>query len=187
MKWATIGRARVTPEAVADGNYHSRTEEIFSVALDEPRYVVTVELARTPDGEPEPVRVSIGARDGRLSLREARRFPLRRIVEAALAWAHEPLESRGPGWHEPTEGMRAAIRKLSLPRGRPKRGHSAQWYRELADAYKEYQRLGLSPVKEIAKRKGVSENTVHQWIHRMRHGPGQFLEKPPPRRGGNRG
>jgi transposase len=28
--------------------------------------------------------------------------------------------------------------------------------------------MGISPVKEIARRKRVSENTVHQWVHRAR-------------------
>jgi transposase len=68
--------------------------------------------------------------------------------------------------------------KVLLPRGRPKRGKSVDFYRELAKSYREFELGGLSPVKEIARRKRVSENTVHQWVHRMRHELG-FLEPSP--------
>jgi hypothetical protein len=61
-------------------------------------------------------------------------------------------------------------RKVLVPHGRPKRGKSASFYKQLADSYRElaFTGAGASPVKEIARRKRVSENTVHQWIYRAR-------------------
>lgn len=55
---------------------------------------------------------------------------------------------------------------------------SVDWYRNLANSYREFELRGLSPVKEIARRKRVSENTVHQWVYRMRHEL-KFLEPSP--------
>jgi hypothetical protein len=59
-------------------------------------------------------------------------------------------------------------RRILVPRGRPQRGRSASFYREIADSHRNFTLADLSPVKEIARRKRVSENTVHQWVHRAR-------------------
>jgi hypothetical protein len=58
--------------------------------------------------------------------------------------------------------------KVLVPRGRPERGKSVAFYRELADTYRAFELQGLSPVKEIARRKRVPENRVHQWVYRAR-------------------
>lgn len=59
-------------------------------------------------------------------------------------------------------------RQVLVPRGRPQRGKAALFYKEIADSYRELAFTGASPVKEIARRKRVSQNTVHQWVHRAR-------------------
>jgi hypothetical protein len=59
-------------------------------------------------------------------------------------------------------------RKILVPRGRPKRGKSASFYKDIGKNHREFAAMGLSPVKEIGRRKRVSENTVHQWVHRAR-------------------
>jgi hypothetical protein len=68
-------------------------------------------------------------------------------------------------------------RKVLVPRVRPQRGKAASFYKEIADAYRQLAASGVSPVKEIARRKRVSENTVHQWVHRARKL--KFLEPSP--------
>jgi hypothetical protein len=68
-------------------------------------------------------------------------------------------------------------RKVLLPRGRPRRGKAASFYKEIATSHRAFAAAGLSPVKEIARRKRVSENTVHQWVHRARKL--KFLEPSP--------
>jgi hypothetical protein len=122
-----------------------------------------------------------------VSPRDVQRLPLARIVRAAIAAANSAerpvIESTGkpavsetarlfadesaepwkgdPPWAE-------AARKILVPRGRPERGKSAKFYKDLADSHRAFALAGKSPVKEIARRKGVSENTVHQWVHRAR-------------------
>ena len=61
-----------------------------------------------------------------------------------------------------------AAEKVLIPRGRPHRGKSRKFYEEIGAAHREYTLKGLSPAKEIARRKGAPENTVHQWFHRCR-------------------
>jgi hypothetical protein len=68
-------------------------------------------------------------------------------------------------------------RKVLIPRGRPRRGKAASFYKEIAEAYRKLAADGVPPVKEIARRKRVSENTVHQWVHRARKL--KFLEPSP--------
>jgi hypothetical protein len=91
-----------------------------------------------------------------------------------------PIPGRGTIVYDPGErGHRFPVRpelqwadtarKVLVPRGRPKRGKSASFYKQLADSYRELAVTGASPVKEIARRKRVSENAVHQWIHRARN------------------
>jgi hypothetical protein len=70
------------------------------------------------------------------------------------------------------------LSKILLPRGRPAGGErSTKFYLEIANAHRQIEQLGESPAKVIARRKRVSENTAHQWIHKARqHG---FLEPSP--------
>jgi hypothetical protein len=114
-----------------------------------------------------------------VSGRTVQRLPLARIVRAALA-AARVAERPDPsiktevatlfGEYDASQGRswEGAARKILVPRGRPKRGRSAGFYKEIAEAHKAASMAGKSPAKEIAKRKRVSENTVHQWIHRAR-------------------
>jgi hypothetical protein len=145
-----------------------------------------------------------------LSMRDIQRLPLTRIVRAAISAAAKappsrPPEPEGQGQRgTPVKGRRSDVvyydatserdprfskrpdwleeaRRVLVPRGRPKRGNSARFYRELADMYRELTLRGLAfPVKEIARRKRVPENTVHQWIYRARKLG--FLEAASPRR-----
>jgi len=127
-----------------------------------------------------------------VSPRDVQRLPLAAIVRAALAAAatapeEPPAGGRGEairgrvGYivYDPGDERREKYqdvpwveeaRKILVPRGRPKHGKSTAYYRDLAGSYRELAKAGYSsPVKEIARRKQVSENTVHQWIHRARH------------------
>jgi len=88
-----------------------------------------------------------------------RRLPLTKIIAAALVVASKPS-----GYD-----YRAEAQAATAPRGRPERGKSTTFYRELADSYRSFAERGKSPVKEIARRKRVSENTVHQWVYRARN------------------
>jgi hypothetical protein len=96
-------------------------------------------------------------------------------------WGDDPSVIYGP------EGLASAVtsaaRKVLLPRGKPQPGKSTEFYREIAKAYRELaaEGTGKSPVKEIARRKGVPENTVHQWIHKARKL--KFLEPSTRKRG----
>jgi hypothetical protein len=84
--------------------------------------------------------------------------------------AYDPAE-RGERYPVPPHLEWAdTARKVLVPRGRPRRGKAASFYKEVANSYRElaYTGTGASPVKEIARRKRVSENTVHQWVHRAR-------------------
>jgi hypothetical protein len=127
-----------------------------------------------------------------VSARDVQRLPLARIVRAALAAASTIERPTGQGIFAgqeahsivsydyrdekqrerfpPEEGdWGETARKILVPRGRPERGKSAAFYKEVADAHRQLSAAtGRSPVKEIARRKRVSENTVHQWVHRAR-------------------
>ena len=93
-------------------------------------------------------------------------------------WTSEPLLAPGevvydPGdaaaWSESApEWANVARAKLRVPRGRPQRGRSAGFYKKIGDLHREIAKAGGSPAKEIARRMGESENTIHQWIHRAR-------------------
>jgi hypothetical protein len=162
--------------------------ELFETVFDYAApYVVTVGFVR--DDAPVPVEITVrrtfpvsdqggfldGAEPEPLSARDVRRLPLDRLLRAATAAADSgPVESA------------AEVSKILLPRGRPGGGaRSIAFYREIASAHRQIEQLGESPAKAIARRKRVSENTVHQWIHKARlHG---FLEPSPRSRRVNRG
>ncbi len=139
-------------------------------------YLVEVEIRGNPsaDGELEPVAAGLNVRrwpdeEGNyrgVAPREIQRLPLTRIRDAALvAWRSSDDEYPGD-----------AVDRLLAPRGRPERGKATSFYREIAAAYRGFKSRGLSPAKEIAKRKRVEENTVYTWIHRARQLG--YLEKP---------
>jgi hypothetical protein len=133
---------------------------------DELDYCVEVEIRNnlSDSGELEPVAAGInvhrwpdeGGRYRAVAPREIQRLPLTRIRDAALiAW-------RGGGdWP-------ALDDKLRVPQGRPEKGRSTPFYKEIADSYRQCKAQGVSPAKTIAKRKRVDENTVYTWIHRAR-------------------
>ena len=90
-----------------------------------------------------------------VSGREVRRLPLSAYTRAALA-----LMDGDPF---------GALDDLALPRGRPSRGRSTQFYSELLAVHRDLLKQGNSrPVREIARRKNVTENLVHQWLYRAR-------------------
>jgi hypothetical protein len=107
-----------------------------------------------------------------VSAREIRRLPLTAYVEAAVAYIT-------PGGRFEALGR---LREIHLPRGLPKRGRSTSFYREIAEAYRRLRAQGKRPVPEIARRKRVDQNTVHQWVYRARQLG--FLDKPLSRRRG---
>lgn len=129
-----------------------------------------------------------------VSPRDVQRLPLARIVRAALAAAssaERPNLATGKpaassvarifaedGITPPQEAAWAQVaQRVLLPRGRPQRGKSVDFYRELANSYRALARTGVSPPKVIARRKRVSTNTVYQWLYRARDLG--FLELPP--------
>jgi hypothetical protein len=155
-------------------------ETVFDYAAP---YVITVGFVRQDaDDVPVPVEVTIrmtfpvsetgqgfvaGTEPRSLSTRDVRRLPLDRVVRAATAAADAgPVESA------------SEFPKILLPRGRPVGGErSVVFYKKIAKAYRQLTEEQKSPAKEIARRKGVSENTAHQWIYKARlHG---FLEPSP--------
>lgn len=132
-------------------------------------YAIEVELNER-DGSFDPVAVTIRRIDDNkkpsllpLSGRDLRKLPFGRVFAAftaAKAIAGMPASQVGL----------ETSRTLHAPRGRPPRGgHSHKWWQDLADFYLECQARQLSPVKEIARRKNVSENTVHQWVYKLRY------------------
>jgi len=126
--------------------YASETVEIFD---PETGYLISLLVQR--NGEVEAL--SVRAEKGFVSPREVRRLPLSTYVEAA----HELVAGSDP------------TRKVVLPRGRPARGRSTKFYREILTSYRTLKAQGeKSPVRHIAQRKSVSENTVHQWMYRAR-------------------
>jgi len=170
---------------------------ITAFATDMP-YGVSVELRRDEEGVWFASGIACrrhrwadgwkGERRG-VSPREVQRLPLAKIIRAALAAAPSAVRpddlddpnstpfpqfqlvydpGDDPRWSESGPGWAVDARKVLLPRGRPQHGKSVDFYTQLAVAYRDFASAGLSPVKEIARRKKVSENTVHQWILRTR-------------------
>ena len=139
---------------------------------DDLPYMVEVELLRTEDGAVHPVGVSVRVMAPHpfptgenvdlppLSSRVVRRLPLASYLDAAVAWASHPvfvlrnLADPDAAWEE--------VRRAVAPRGRP--AHNTNFYAELAEMFRALTLQGKRPVPEIARRKKVSANTVHQWI-----------------------
>jgi hypothetical protein len=101
--------------------------------------------------------------------------------EEAAGWTARPFDPRveaggtyslgGERWDErfgPEPVPLVEAGRVLFPRGRPERGKSVDFYRELGRAYRELELRGQSPAKAIARGKRVPENTVHQWVHRAR-------------------
>ncbi len=99
-----------------------------------------------------------GAEYGPVSPRDVQRLPLSRYARAALAIVNDPL----------TEEGRQEARRILMPRGRPSRRRGPDFYRELLATARHLEEQSVRPVPEIARRKDVSENLVHQWLHRAR-------------------
>ena len=118
-------------------------------------------------------RVEIGGGD--LSARDIQRLPLASALRAAVAAARVFSEQSSTGEVLPLygtekieKGWAGAANRVLLPRGAPPTRRSAGFYKQIAEAYNAYVLRGMSPVKEIARRKRVSENNVHQWIYKAR-------------------
>lgn len=153
---------------------------IFGVT-DAP-YAVEVEFVRDSEGEFVPVGVAVrrtfptsrrkkgtqypfaeGVEPAAVSAVDLREIPFGRVIRAAITAVRQP---------DPTDERRDELERILVPRGGPQRGRSVKFYRAIAVAAREFQKRGLSPAKEIARRNGVSENLVHQWLHvaRRQHG-----------------
>lgn len=142
------------------------------------------------------VRTSSQGKDGTpgrdpvgLSPRDVKRLPLASCIRTTTAharfalgglfnvwgWASEEARSE---WREQWDAERleiamatsdAWVPRSSLPRGRPAKGRSTRWYKDLAKVHEELEAAGTqSPAGEIARRKGVPVNTVYQWVYRAR-------------------
>jgi len=119
-------------------------------------------------GSVEPVNATI-----------VKRLPLASYTRRALARYTPPLDVRQtappgaatpPGQpSEPVTRPEPPPEPVKLPRGRPRRGRSEEFYRQVDEAAKKLQEQGIAPVREIARRKRVSQNLVNQWLFRARH------------------
>jgi hypothetical protein len=139
-------------------------------------YVVDVEVATDGDGAHYLSGIAIrsgvptsasgtpddpwleGADYDPVSPRDVQRLPLSRYARAALAIVNDPLTEQG----------RREARSILVPRGRPSRRRGAAFYRDLLATARDLEEQGIRPVPEIARRKHVSQNLVHQWLHRAR-------------------
>jgi hypothetical protein len=99
-----------------------------------------------------------GAEVEPVSPRDVQRISLSRFARAALALASDPLAPQG----------RQEAERLLMPRGLPSNGVGAEFYQELLQTARRLERQGVAPVAEIARRKRVDANVVHQWLHRAR-------------------
>lgn len=162
-------------------NWPAEPSEVVRVwgATDAP-YAIDVEFVRDSDGNLVPVGVSVRRayptsrhkQQGRYQFAneaalepllavDVRQIPFGRVIRAALAAADAELE----------DDISADVDRILVPRGRPQRGKSVKFYRDLLKSAHEFRQQGLSPAKEIARRKGVSPNLVHQWLHVARRLP----------------
>lgn len=133
-------------------------------------YAVAVEL-RYDNDTPRVIGVAVrrhtragGIDQPAVSLREVQRLSLRPRVDAAIAFAAEARlseELREDGFYLSTPDP-VPVR---MPRGKP---NGTGFYRDIADTVRECHKRGQSPAKVIAKKKHVTTNTAHQWIHRAR-------------------
>ncbi len=157
-------------------------------------YVVDVEVATDEDGAHYLTGIAIrsavptsasgtpqdpwleGANYEPVSPRGVQRLTLSRYARAALAIVNDPLSEEG----------RREMTRILVPRGHPSRRRGPGFYRELLGAARHLEEQGLRPVPEIARRKHVSENLVHQWLHRARklEAASSSPNKPPRRRPG---
>ncbi len=99
--------------------------------------------------------------------RDVQRLALTTYVRAALAVVNDPLTEKG----------RQEVARILVPKGRPSRGRGAEFYRDLLATARRLEKQNIRPVPEIARRKRVSENVVHQWLHRAR----RLEEEPSPK------
>jgi len=88
-----------------------------------------------------------------VSTREVRRMPLHSRVQQAIAIVLARTSEQ-------------IIGAATAPRGRPAR--TPRFYKDLADFYRALEAEGKRPVQEIARRKRVSPNLVHQWVFKAR-------------------
>lgn len=96
---------------------------------------------------------------------------VRRLPLASYARAAKALCAGLVGSPEPEVPETKAVPEpapVRLPRGRPKRGASEGFYRELARAARALQAQGKAPIPEIARRKRVSTNLANQWLFQAR-------------------
>lgn len=111
-----------------------------------------------------------------LTTRTIRRLPfdtfLRRAAVVAGTWfeARRIAEERGEGVPFPPDPDRffEELRKARAPKGRPRRGRSVEFYRDIATLYRALRARGIPASVEIARRKGVSPELARQWIFRAR-------------------
>ena len=99
---------------------------------------------------------------GAVSSRDVRRAPLFAYTRAALAATAAPLAMVT----RPTQTN--IVRAMRLPRGNPERGRSTGFYLDILKVARELEKTGEKPAVQIAARKGVEANTVHQWLFRAR-------------------
>ena len=168
---------RITPADLEQGvGWPYPPEWIIRFAPGHASYVVDVEIATEEGGKTALIGIAVrsgiptspagtpkdpwleGAEYEPVVPREVQRLPLGRYARAGLAIANDPFTAEG----------RREIQRILVPKGRPSRGRGAEFYLDLLATARSLEEQGIRPVPEIARRKKVSENLVHQWLHRAR-------------------
>ncbi len=150
-------------------------EWIVRFASEDSTYIVDIEVELT-DGEPNITGIAVragvptspkgtpedpwleGGSYDPVVPRDVQRLPLSTYAKAALATVRDPLTAEG----------RQEVKRILVPRRRPERGRGSDFYREILRISRELEAQGVRPVAEIARRKRVSPNLVHQWLYRAR-------------------
>lgn len=150
-------------------------EQVRVLGATDAPYAVDVDFVRDSASELVPIGVHVrrtfptsrhkkgreypfveGTEPQPVSAVDLRAIPFGRIIRAATIAVNQPL---------PTDERHDELKRTLVPRGRPKKGRSREWYLSLLAGARKFEKDGLSPAKEIARRKGVSPNLVYQWLH----------------------
>jgi len=90
--------------------------------------------------------------------RDVQRMALSIYARAARARVRDPFTEQG----------RQEFARILMPPGRPERGRGSGFYQEILATARRLEAQGIRPVPEIARRKKVNANLVHQWLYRAR-------------------
>jgi hypothetical protein len=175
----------LSPADLAEGvTWPCPIEWVIRFIPDESPHAIDVEVMEGNDGSYDVTGISVrattptspggtlenpwleGGQFDPIVARDVQRLPLTQYTRAAIAI----IKSNRPFSTEHAERIakRIVAERIVMPRGRPSKGVGPEFYLELLAVAKELEKQGIRPVPEIAKRKRVNQNLVHQWLHRAR-------------------